>query len=252
MKTISIASQKGGTGKTTTALAIAHNLAARNKRVLLIDLDTQANASASLGIKCAQPNIEDVLHRRRINITQAIRNTGSIHSLPASRTLAIDKESIDINTLKEIIKGVEASYDFCVIDTPPELGTLLLTALTASDYVIIVSQADIYSLDALERMGETIEAVRDATNTNLKPLGVLLTFYNPRTVLAREILASFTDTAKDIGTNLFTATIRRQQAAADAAALRKPIREYAPKAGITADYEALTDEILGRLKNGQV
>ena len=245
MKTLAVATQKGGVGKTTTALAIAHGLAARGKKVLLVDLDPQANASTAMSCAGVSPTILDVM--KGTPAAQAIRAAGTVHLLPADKKAAAEKEKLDPRALRRALEPVAAFYDYAVIDTPPALDALTVNALTAADGVVIPAQADAYSLAAMGDLAGTVHAVKFATNPDLRVLGIVFTSYNPRTVLTREIVPHFEAAADNLDTEIFETTIRRGQAAADAAAMRKPLREAAPKAGVTADYEALTDEIERKL-----
>ena len=244
MRTIAIANQKGGVGKTTAALAIAHSLAAKGKKVLVVDCDPQGNASATLNARDMRPSLLDVL-QGEASTAAAIRASGAVHVLPSDRLLSTATRA-QAFALREALEQVSGFYDFCIIDTPPQLDVLQLGGLLAAEYLLIPCLADDYSLEAIKQLGESLEAVRQA-NPQLQVLGVFFNRYNGRTVLTREIRAEFEEAAAELGGEIMAATIRNGQAVYDAAALHKPLREYARKSGVTTDFEKLAEELLGRL-----
>ena len=155
--------------------------------------------------------------------------------------------------LKEALEKIEKDYDFCIIDTPPALGILTINALTASDSVIIPAQADIYSLQGIENLEETIKAVKKYCNPNLEIEGILLTRYNPRTILSREVSEMAEKLAKKLETKLFKAKIRDAVAVKEAQISQESLFKYAPKSNVTQDYESFINEFLGKersKKNG--
>ena len=155
--------------------------------------------------------------------------------------------------LKEALEKIEKNYDFCIIDTPPALGILTINALTASDSVIIPAQADIYSLQGIENLEETIKAVKKYCNPNLKIEGILLTRYNPRTILSREVSEMAEKLAEKLETKLFKAKIRDAVAVKEAQISQESLFKYAPKSNVTKDYEGFINEFLGKersKKNG--
>lgn len=246
MKTLAVTNQKGGVGKSSASLAIAHSLAARGLKVLVCDLDPQGNTSATLRADGLKPSVLDVL-QGDTSITEAIRAAGSVHILPADKAAITAMDSLDVTALKAALEEVAGFYDFCVIDTPPALDKMQLNALAAAQSIVIPVQADTYSLMGLEDLIGTLATVKASLNPSLKVAGIFFNVYNPRAILSRELKEDFEEIAARLDTRLFDAAIRRGQAITDASALRKPLREYAPKAGITQDYEALTSELLERL-----
>lgn len=246
MKTLAITNQKGGVGKSSATLAIAHSLAARGFKVLVVDLDPQGNASATLNAGGLKPSALDVL-QGETPITAAIRAAGSVHILPADKRAIVAMNELEITALRDALEDVSAFYDFCLIDTPPALDKMQLNALAAAQSILIPVQADMYSLMGLEDLVGTLETITEAVNPSLKVAGIFFNVHNPRAILSREIASDFEEVAARMNTRLFNSTIRRGQAITDASALRKPLREYAPRAGITKDYEALTEELLERL-----
>ena len=189
MKTVSVINQKGGVGKSTTAEMLISALSLKGFKVLAIDLDAQGNLSYSLAANLDSPTILEVL-TEEISAKDAIKKARA-DVISSNKALAgADAFIADTGKeyrLKEALEKIAKNYDFCIIDTPPALGILTINALTASDSVIIPAQADIYSLQGIENLEETIKAVKKYCNPNLKIEGILLTRYNPRTILSREV-----------------------------------------------------------------
>lgn len=246
-KIFTVTNQKGGAGKTTTALALAAGLSLKGYSVLSIDLDAQGNMTYTAGARADGATALEVLIGE-IKAADAIQNTNIGNFIPANKSLAgVDSFITDTGKeyrLKEALKPIKGEYDFIIIDTPPALGILTINALTACDSVIIPAQADIYNLQGIEKLAETIKPVKKYTNHNLKIEGILLTRYNPRSILSRE-LADFTNQiAEKLMTKLFQTTIREAIAIKEAQISQKSLYSYAPTAKVTDDYSHFIVELL--------
>lgn len=256
MKVISITNQKGGTGKTTTAHAIGAGLTKRGYRVLLIDLDAQQNLTFTANASPQGQTIADLLQEvidakpdKKIQPWDAIQGTQGGHIIAGNQALAAaDTVLADVSgsdtKLKELLKPLRTSYDYCIIDTPPTLGTLTINALAAADEVIAPAQADIYSLIAIGQLYATIHTVKKYSNKKLSFKGIVLTRYNGRSVISRELTQQLEQAATEYGTKLFNTKIRECTAIKEAEYLQQNIFDYAPRSNAAADYNALIDEIL--------
>ena len=252
MYTISIINQKGGVGKSTTAQALAVGLALRGYKPLLMDLDPQGNLSYSLqtrgGPSALEVLTQDATAQEAVQEAAAGKEKGSVAIIPASPGLA-SAEKILTHTgreyrLREALASLAALYDFAILDTPPALGLLTINALTASDGAIIPAAADIFSLQGIGQLSETIRTVQQYTNPALRILGILLTRHSDRTILSRDLAELMNDTATTLDTKVYAATIREAVAVREAQASQVDILSYAPKGNATADYLAFVDEFL--------
>lgn len=249
MKTITINSRKGGTGKTSTAISIAAGLRRRGFTVLMVDLDSQANLTFTAGLSLQETDTVFELLTGKIDAKQAIQETKNGDIIPASPFLSgIDKQLKKETTLKDALRPIEAYYDFCLADTPSQLGSVTMNALTASAGVIIPLQADAYSLQSLPLVFEVIDTVRDYTNKKLKVEGLLVTRYNGRAILSRDMLDNLQKAAKHYHTRLFDTQIRECTAIKEAEAMQSNIFDYMPKSNGAADYNAFIDEFLTYIK----
>lgn len=253
---ITITNQKGGIGKTTTAHNMGYGLAQRGYKVLLIDLDGQKNLTLATRSNQTFKNSYDLM-TKKATAKECIHPIGeNIDIINGSLDLAtLDIELNNIGKeyrLKETLEPVKNNYDFIIIDTPPTLNIITVNALTCADRVLIPCEADIFSLDAVKTLhNKTIEVVRKYTNSNLKTDGILLTKYNDRTILSREITEKYKELAEDIGTRLYNAKIRRATAIDESHARRQDIFTYARKSKVANDYKEFIDEFLKGLSNEQ-
>ena len=245
MKTITIAQQKGGTGKTTTAHAIGAGLKAKGKRVLFVDLDAQANLSFIMGAKLDGLTILDVL-KGKTTAAEATQTTEAGAIIPGTPFLAgADAELAGkVYVLAEALKPIGKRYDCCVIDTPPALGALTVAALTAADSVIIPCMPDVLSIQALAQITETIRGIRASCNPKLKIAGILLTRYTPRQKLTKDTETILQKAAGCIGARLFSTRIRETVSIREAQAMGKDIYTYSAKSAGAMDYTHLLEEIL--------
>lgn len=247
-KTIAIINQKGGVGKSTTAEALAAGLSLKGYKTLSIDLDAQANLTYTSGAKTDGATALGVL-TGEVKLKEAIQHTPSGDIIAANKALAgADAFIADTGKeykLKEALESIKADYDYIIIDTPPALGILTVNALTACDSVVIPAQADIYSLQGVEQLAETMKPVKKYCNPALSIEGILLTRYSPRSVLSREVAELAEQLAAKLGTKLFKTTIRENIAVKEAQISQQSLYSYAPKAKATEDYNAFISELLG-------
>lgn len=247
MKCIAVINQKGGVGKSTTAATVAAGLSLKGYKTLSIDLDAQANLTYTAGANTTGATALGVL-TGEAKAENAIQHTDSGDIIAANKALAgADAFITDTGKeyrLKEALESVKASYDYIIIDTPPALGILTINALTACDSVIIPAQADIYSLQGIEQLAETMKPVKKYCNPALKIEGILLTRYSPRSVLSREVAELAEQLAARLGTKVFKATVREAIAVKEAQISQRTLYQYAPKAKVTEDYTALIEELI--------
>lgn len=250
MKTICISNQKGGVGKSTTATALAGGLFRRGKRVLIVDLDPQSNSSYMSGVDLL--NVPATLYdvfRGAAAISETIQrvkvgldiSTGGLDLTSADMTFTdLGRERL----LLQALDPVKDDYDYTIIDTSPNLGVLAMNALTAADGVIVPMQCDALSLQGLLQLQDFISKIRTYCNPTLQISGILITMYNPRTVLSRSLEDAVQEAAANMGTKIYKTRIRRAQAVSDAIAVQADIYTEAPTATATADYTAFVDEFM--------
>ena len=248
MKTVTITNQKGGVGKTTTAHILSTGLLKAGFKVLAVDTDPQTNLTYAAGIDGAENDLYG-LFRRESSSLQAIRPTAAgFDIIPGSLNLAgADMEFTQAGReyiLREALEPIKEKYDFCIIDTPPTLGILTINALTASDCVIVPMGADVFSLQGLSQLQGLIENVKKYCNPALMIDGLLLTKYNPRAVINKQLKESLEQVARKIGTRLYKTYIREAVAVKEIQFLQADIFTEYPEANVTKDYQAFIDEFL--------
>lgn len=250
MKTFVIANQKGGIGKTTTAICLASILQARGHHVLLIDADQQGNASDTYKAKIdGEATLYDVLlDEDRIPLKDAIQVTDAGEIVAADSLLReadqrLTKDVEGLYRMQDAIADLQ-DYDYVIIDTAPAINSLLYNTLIAADEIIIPLTADRYALQGLSQLNETIRGIKRRQNPKLKVAGLLLIKYNPRTLLSKEVKEALEDIATQMDTKVFTTTIRESTKAREAQAVRTPLILHAPKSTTEQDYEAFVTELL--------
>ncbi len=252
MPTIGVINQKGGVGKTTTAVNLAAALAER-RRILLVDLDPQANASSGVGVTEPEKTIYDVLSGES-SARHAVTSTeiANLDLLAASGDLAgaaveLDASRDNLMLLSRSLIGVRPTYDFIVIDAPPSMGALTLNALGAADQLLIPLQTEYYALEGIASMMETVERVRGSLNKDIRILGILLTMYDGRTRLSQEVEENV---RRHFGPQVFRTIIPRTVRLAEAPSYGRSIFEYAPSSQGAIAYRELAEEVIERVSEG--
>ena len=250
-KIISLINQKGGVGKTTTAINIATYLAEAGKAVLLVDLDPQGNASSGLGIDVR--NLEKGLYHSLVggehprNIIMKTESSGH-DILPSSQDLAgagIELVHFDNREFKlyDVLRQIRTEYDYIIIDSPPSLGLLTINGLVASDEVLIPVQTEYYALEGLSQLLQTIELVQKHLQPNLKIMGAVLTMFDRRNRLARQVVREMRN---HFPGHVFESVIPRSVRLAEAPSYGKSILNFDGLSKGARSYKSLVREILER------
>ncbi|MBO5051704.1 MAG: ParA family protein [Clostridia bacterium] len=251
-KILAFANQKGGVGKTTSAVNVAAALGKRGKNTLLVDLDPQGNTTSGVGItkKGIQYSTYDVLIGNA-NVKEAILTTeyNKLSVIPATMALAgAEFELGEIehreNCLKNALNEVLDEYDYIIIDCPPSLSQLTVNALTAAHGLIIPMQAEFYALEGLSQLMLSVKRVRQLYNPQLEITGILLTMYNGRLILSGQVVAEL---KKYYAEKLFKTTISRSVKLSEAPGFGKPICYYDPFGKGTAEYAEVAKELCLRI-----
>ena len=260
MRVITVASQKGGTGKTTTSSMISCWATAHGMKTLAIDLDPQGSLTCIMRGNADAPGSYELM--KGMSAEQVIQSGSDLGEdmpdlVPASLSLASadaeysSKPGRDF-LLKKAIDTLQDVYDLVVIDTPPTLGTLLINSLTAANEVLIPVQVDTFALQSVYQLMETISQVREYCNSSLTVSGVLLTRYNGWAILTRDLRESLAQVCADLGVPMFNTAIREGIATKEAQTLRQSLFSYAPTSKPAQDYAALMGELkIGRCYVGQ-
>ena len=242
MKTITIATQKGGTGKTTTAATLAQAAVYAGKKVLCVDLDAQGDMSLILAADDTKQGAFDLLTGERIEKTIQTTKQG-IDVISASWDLSTLKTSKgSAYRLQEALEEVKRRYDLAIIDTPPNINVLQYNALQACNVLIVPMQTDIYSIKALRKAVETAAEFKK-TNKGFKAIGAVLTMYDGRSVLSRDMETTIKERLKENNV-IYMGKIRNAVALREAQTLQQSLYSYAPKCKPAADYEKLLNIIL--------
>jgi chromosome partitioning protein len=250
MRIVAVANQKGGCGKTTTAVNLAAALAIRGHRTLIIDLDPQAHATLGLGHDpdAPQETIYDVLTSPHVGVQQvlAATNIRLLDLVPCNVLLAGAGLKLRMTlgrqfVLREKLNAVADRYDFCLIDCPPSIGTLTLNALVAGTDVIVPVQVHYYAMEGLRKILETVTIVRRRFDPcSVEVLGLLLTFVDDRTVLSRQVQRQMRDYFGDL---VFDTVIHGSMRLVEAPSAGESVLTYMPESRAAAEHQALADEI---------
>ena len=242
-RVIAVANQKGGVGKTTTAINLSACLAEKGQKVLAIDMDPQGNMTSGLGIDkdevekniydlmIGQVGVEEVLQK------EAIEN---LDIIPTSIDLsAADKEFI----IRNAIAPIKDNYDYIIIDCPPSLSMLTINAMTTADSVLVPIQCEYYALEGLSQLIHTVELVKERLNPILKIEGVVFTMYDARTNLSLQVVENVKENLQQ---NIYKTIIPRNIRLAEAPSYGMPINLYDPKSTGASAYQRLADEVMNR------
>ena len=245
-----VVNQKGGVGKTTTTVNLAAYLATFGKKILLIDFDPQSNATVGFGVDrkaiehCLYDVIVEGMPADDVIVKSSISNLDILPSTPRLAGAEVELVSIEgrETRLKQALLKIKEPYEIIIIDCPPSLSLLTVNALGAADEVIIPIQCEYYALEGISQLTHTLELIRENLNPELKIRGIVLTMYDPRTLLSAQVAE---ETRKYFGDKVFKTVIPRNIRLAEAPSFGQPIIFYDPGSKGAEAYENLCREVLG-------
>lgn len=240
-----VVNQKGGVGKTTSAINIAAQLASSTKKVLLLDLDPQGNATSGLGVAKENDLTTYDLLCNDVDLARVVKEThvAQLYVVPSNANLAgSEVEIVNKNDREFLLKKslAKSNYDFIIIDCPPSLGLLTINALTAAQKVLVPVQTEYYALEGLSQLLNTIQVVKNSTNPDLDLLGVVLTMYDKRNSLSEQV---YNEVRNFFGDKLFKTVIPRNVRLAEAPSFGQTIYEHDKWSKGARAYKSLTKEI---------
>ena len=250
-RTIAIANQKGGVGKTTTAINLSACLAEKGKKVLAVDMDPQGNMTSGLGVD--KDSVENTIYNliigeakmEEVLIKDVLENLDIIPTnidLSGAEIELLDVEEKEYIVRNEIDK-IKDNYDFIIIDCPPSLSMLTINAMTTADSVLVPIQCEYYALEGLSQLIHTVELVRDRLNPKLTIEGVVLTMYDARTNLSLQVVENVKDNLEQ---TIYKTIIPRNIRLAEAPSYGIPINKYDPKSAGAESYLRLADEVIDK------
>lgn len=249
MPVLAIVNQKGGVGKTTTAVNLAACLASMGS--LLVDMDPQANATAALKMEGSSPTIYDVLMGEEVR--EAVKETTvpGLHLIPSSIDLSgaeleIGQREGKAFLLKNALSPILSSFEYTLIDCPPSLGMLTVNSLVAADFALIPVQCEYYALEGTIRSLEVVNRVRKALNPKLSVIGFLLTMYDSRTTLSFQVAE---EVRRHFGRDVFDTVIPRNVRLSEAPSFGLPITQYDPRSSGAQAYMKLSEEVIRRAQD---
>ena len=249
---LAVVNQKGGVGKTTTSINLAAFISESGKKTLLIDLDPQANATSGIGMEPAKINhtiynaisnlnpINDCIYPTAFDNLHIVPSSSSLSGAEVEMSNTVSRETI----LKKLIEPIKSYYDYIIIDCAPSLGLLTLNALSSSDKLLIPVQCEYFALEGLGKLTETVNLVQQRLNPKLKILGIVLTMFDRRTSLNRQVVR---DAKGFFNSLIFTTIIPRNIRLAEAPSFGLPIALYEPKSSGSVAYYQLAKEVINRV-----
>lgn len=251
-RVIAVANQKGGVGKTTTAINLGAALAVLERRVLIVDCDPQGNATRGLGLESGEPDLYQVL-LGRAPAASAVRKSGveGLEVLPSDRDLVgaevelVDVENWERRLDHEVIHGLRDRYDFILLDCPPSLGRLTVNALVAADGVLVPLQCEYFALEGVSELLHTVRRVQADLNRGLVIAGIVLTMYDERTNLSKDVAA---EVRRHFASEVFASVVPRNVRLAEAPSHGLPVLQYDIRSSGAQAFLALAHEFLRRMR----